>query len=133
VDKAQIIDLNQKTDSRGTLVVIEGGKNLEFNIKRVFYMYGMDSASIRGQHANRKSIMCFICVKGSCSIAVDNGTEKRVFFLGNPAKGLVCESMTWKEMSGFSSDCVLMVMCDTYYDADEYITDYGIFVEESKK
>jgi dTDP-4-dehydrorhamnose 3,5-epimerase-like enzyme len=133
LDKVHIIDFSKKTDNRGTLVVIEGSQNLEFTIKRVFYMYGMDSAAIRGQHANKESSMCFTCITGTCNVTVDNGTERKTFILNDPAKGLVCESMTWKEMSGFSSDCVLMVMCDTYYDADEYITDYNIFKAESRK
>jgi hypothetical protein len=32
-------------------------------------------------------------------------------------------------MHDFSSDCVLMVLADEYYDASDYITDYDKFLE----
>ena len=132
MNKAKMIEFKFNGDQRGGLVAIEGEKNLDYRIARVFYMFGMDKDTIRGKHANRESTICFIPVKGSCRILVDNGMEKQSFIMDSPNKGLVCSPGTWKEMSDFSSDCVLMGICDTNYNGKEYITDYDTFIKETK-
>ena len=42
-------------DERGKLVVVEGGQDIPFELKRVFYIYGSDSTVVRGCHANINS------------------------------------------------------------------------------
>ena len=133
IDRVYNITFKINADHRGSLVAVEGKNNLNFAINRVFYMYGSDPGAIRGRHANRDSTMCFMCIKGSCKILVDNGKDKETFFLDNPAKGLICEPMTWKELFDFSLDCILMVICDTNYDVGEYITNYDDFKAELNK
>ena len=49
---AHIIDLKTFTDNRGNLTVIE--KVLPFDIKRIFYIYGVDD-SVRGGHRHHKN------------------------------------------------------------------------------
>ena len=133
IDRVHKVTFKINVDDRGSLIAIEGDKNLNFAIRRVFYLYGVEKGFTRGQHANKNTTMCFICIKGSCKILLDNGKEKETFFLDEPAKGLICEPMVWKEMFDFSSDCILMVICDTNYDTGEYITSYDEFKEELKK
>ena len=48
---AHIIDLKTFTDKRGNLTVIE--KVIPFDIKRVFYIYGVDDSK-RGGHRHHK-------------------------------------------------------------------------------
>jgi hypothetical protein len=95
-------------------------------------MFGMRQDTVRGNHANKKTNMCFLAISGKCKITVDNGIEKETFLMDNPAHGLVCEAMTWKKMFDFSPDCVLMVICDTNYDENEYIDDYNTFKKKLK-
>ena len=57
-------------DSRGKMVVIEGYKNIPFDIKRLFYVFGADEKSIRGCHANKKSEFVIICVSGKAKIMI---------------------------------------------------------------
>ena len=132
MNKARLIEFRVNGDDRGSLIAIEGEKTLGYKIARIFYMFGMDGDTVRGKHANRDSTICFIPVKGTCKIFVDNGTEKQSFVMDSPNKGLVCSPGTWKEMCDFSSDCVLMGICDTNYDAKEYIADYDTFIKEIK-
>jgi dTDP-4-dehydrorhamnose 3,5-epimerase-like enzyme len=133
INKVRLIEFKQNTDDRGSLIAIESGNSINLKIQRVFYMYGMEPGTIRGQHANKISTMCFIVIKGRCKILVDNGTENETYTLENPAKGLICEPMTWKKMYDFSPDCILMALCDTNYNSGEYITDYGEFKREVNK
>jgi hypothetical protein len=133
MDKASLINFTVNSGGRGSLVAIEGNKTVDFTISRVFYMYGLDSHTVRGLHANRKTTMCFVALRGSCRIIIDNGRETENFLLDDPSRGLICRPMTWKELRDFSSDCVLMAICDTDYDAGEYIFDYTAFKAEFLK
>ena len=47
---AYLIDLKSFTDKRGNLTVIE--KSMPFEIKRIFYIYGVDGSS-RGGHRHK--------------------------------------------------------------------------------
>jgi len=113
-------------DDRGSLVVIEAGENkiLPFEIKRIFYMWGADTDSIRGQHANKLSTFCLINVCGESTVKVigQDGREQ-IYNLSAPNMGLYIPAMLWKDMYNFSNDSILLVLADTHYDKTEYITD----------
>jgi len=56
---AILLDLKTFTDARGNLTVIE--KVLHFEIKRIFYIYGVDN-SIRGGHRHRRTYQAAIAL-----------------------------------------------------------------------
>lgn len=123
------IDFPVIGDERGNLIALEGMKNIPFEIKRVYYLFGMQSNIPRGFHAHKATVQCAVCVKGSCDILMDNGTEKQIVTLGSPVKGLLIDVMQWHEMGNFSQDCVLMVLASENYDESDYIRDYSEFLE----
>jgi dTDP-4-dehydrorhamnose 3,5-epimerase-like enzyme len=120
---AYLIDLKTFTDARGNLTVIE--KSIPFDIKRIFYIYSVDS-SARGGHRHKKTIQAAICLQGSCNINNDNGKEKAVFVLDKPSKCLVLQPEDWHTMDNFSHDAILMVLASEYFDQSDYIFEpYG--------
>lgn len=60
-----LIQLSKKGDNRGALVVIEQGKDVPIDIKRVYYMFDTTSGVRRGFHAHKKLTQIAIPVKGS--------------------------------------------------------------------
>lgn len=126
IDDVQRVEFGQYGDARGQLIVIEGAQSIPFEIKRVFYIYGADAETIRGQHANRRSCFIMICVTGSCRIRVKDawGSEQE-YQLDRPNSGLYVPPMIWKDMYEFSRDAVLLVLASEHYDAEEYIRDYA--------
>ncbi|PLR77846.1 dTDP-6-deoxy-3,4-keto-hexulose isomerase [Bacillus sp. V3-13] len=123
----ELLDFKVMGDERGSLVSLEENKNIPFEIKRIYYIFGTKEKVRRGSHAHKKLKQVLICVSGSCSIFLDDGNETRTVFLNDPSKGLVIEHMIWREMYDFSPDCVLMVLADQYYDEADYIRDYEEF------
>lgn len=110
-------------------MVVEGNKNIPFEIKRVFYIYGSDSDVIRGQHANRKTRFVLINVAGTSKVKVKDGSgNEAVFSLNRPHTGIYLPEMVWKDMYDFSEDSVLLCLASEHYDPDEYIRDYDEFV-----
>lgn len=127
-----IINFKDLGDERGKLVVIEGGKDIPFEIKRAFYIYGSDSTVIRGQHANRESEFILVNVAGTSKVMITDGTKKEIINLDKPMKSVYIPKMMWKEMYDFSSDSVLLVLANTHYDGTEYIRDFDKYIEEMK-
>jgi len=116
-------------DNRGQLVVLEGNKNIPFDIKRVFYIYGTQPNTPRGSHSHYKTKQFLVVVNGSCKVTLDNGENKETFNLNKPNIGLFQDSLIWGSMHDFSEDCVLMVLADDFYVEDDYIRDYNNFLE----
>lgn len=127
----RMLEFPQHGDERGHLVVVEGMKDIPFEIKRMFYIYGSDANVVRGCHANRKSEFVFINVAGQSKVRIDDGKgNQAVFSITRPHTGLYMPSMIWKEMYDFSPDSVLLVLSNEAYDPDEYIRDYDAFLQE---
>ena len=119
-----IIEFKDYGDERGKLVVIEGGKTIPFDIQRVFYIYGSDRSSVRGQHANKTSEFIMINVAGQSKVRITDGREELVVSLDRPLIGVYIPKMIWKDMYDFSEDSVLLVLTNTHYDGAEYIRDF---------
>ncbi len=122
-----IINLPNLGDERGSLVSIETFKTINFEIKRVYYIYGANDGISRGFHAHKKLMQLAICVSGKCRFVLDDGTKNESVWLDNPSKGLLINCNTWREMHDFSDDCVLVVLASDYYDEADYIRDYDLF------
>jgi dTDP-4-dehydrorhamnose 3,5-epimerase-like enzyme len=121
---AHLIDLKTFTDARGNLTVIE--KVLPFDIRRIFYIYGVDD-SVRGGHRHFKTIQAAICIQGSCIIENDNGKIKNDFVLDRPDKCLIINPEDWHQMHSFTRDGILMVLASENYTPEDYITEpYGL-------
>ncbi|MEY8765810.1 MULTISPECIES: sugar 3,4-ketoisomerase [Francisella] len=127
-----ILSLAVIGDDRGSLVSLEQNKNIPFDIKRVYYIYGTKENVRRGFHAHKNLSQVLICVSGSCKILVDDGKTKKDVLLEFPEKGLLIKGLIWREMFDFSPDCVLMVLASDYYDESDYIRSYGDFMEMVK-
>lgn len=126
-----LIEFEQHGDERGHLVVLEGEKDIPFDIKRVFYIYGSDREVVRGQHANRKSEFVLINVSGTSKVCVKDGKgSEKIFSLDRPHIGVYLPPMVWKDMYDFSEDSVLLCLSSEHYDPNEYIRDYDDFVKE---
>ncbi len=128
-NKTEMLEFTERGDDRGHLVICEGGIDIPFDIKRIFYIYGSDSEVVRGQHANRNSEFVLINVAGTSKVRVKDGKgNETVYSLNRPHTGIYLPKMVWKDMYDFSDDSVLLCLASTHYDANEYIRDYDEFV-----
>jgi dTDP-4-dehydrorhamnose 3,5-epimerase-like enzyme len=132
MNNIKILNFNIIGDERGSLVAIEQLKDIPFEIKRVYYIWGTEKEFVRGKHAHTQLEQVLICVSGSCKIRLDNGKEKQIVELKDKNQGLLIGTMIWREMFDFSEDCVLLVLASEYYYEKEYIRDYNEFLEEVK-
>ena len=130
-DKVKLLRFGGLGDERGSLIVVEGERDVPFAIQRVFYIYGSDATVMRGQHANRNTEFVLVNVAGKSKVRVDDGLgREQVYHLDQPNTGIYIPRMVWKDMYDFSPDSVLLVLCSEHYDGEEYIRDYEAFRAE---
>jgi len=126
----KMLSFTEKGDDRGRLVIVEGGQDIPFEIKRVFYIYGSDPDVVRGRHANRRSEFVLINVAGTSKVRVtDRKGNEMVIHLNRPHTGVYIPAMVWKDMYDFSPDSVLLVLSSEHYDPSEYIRDFDEYLK----
>ena len=87
---AKLIQINTKSDNRGSLSIIENNKDIPFDINRVFYIYNVPDRNIeRGGHRHKKTRMALICLNGSCIIENNDGENSQKFVLDSADKCLL--------------------------------------------
>ncbi|MDA7818354.1 FdtA/QdtA family cupin domain-containing protein [Sulfurimonas sp.] len=123
------VDFKTLGDERGSLIALEKDYNIPFNVNRVYYIFDTKDGVRRGYHAHIKLKQMAVCVKGSCTFVLDDGKKREEISLDTPNHGLLIEGLIWREMYGFSEDCVLVVLASEHYDEDDYIRDYEKFIK----
>lgn len=125
----KLIEFKVMGDERGSLISLEEEKNIPFILKRVYYIYGTEADTVRGKHAHTNLQQVAICVSGSCKFLLDDGNTKETVELNSPNIGLYIGKNMWREMYDFSSNCVLVVLANDYYNENEYIRNYEEFLK----
>lgn len=125
-----ILELDRHHSNRkGSLSVVENGKTLPFDVKRVYYLYDVPGGESRGAHAHKKLSQLIVAASGSFTVTLDDGGCKRSFFLNRPYQGLYVKPGMWRTLEDFSSGAVCMVLASDIYDSSDYIRTYDEFIK----
>ena len=117
-------------DEYGRLTPIEGGVDIPFKIKRVYYIYDVQPEVTRGYHSHRKLHQVLIALGGSVKIRLrtPEAASEQVIELCNPTEGLYIGPHVWREMFDFSPGATLLVLASEKYDAGDYVRGYDEYV-----
>ena len=114
-------DLSVNSDERGNLIAFEKMQNCPFDIKRVFYIYSVPNTDIvRGNHVNLSSNMVISAISGSCAIECNEGNNKKIFTLNSPKTAVFIAKGVERKLYSFSKNAILLCLCDSYFDKNEY-------------
>ena len=116
-------------DESGELGVVEFGKEFDFNVKRVFFLRNIAFGEHRGFHSHKELRQLIICLSGTFVIKLDCGKVVEEVLMKADNTCLHLDGKVWREMHSFSSDAVMMVLCDREYQFDEVIRSYDKFKE----
>ena len=128
IEQARIINLKKISDPKGNLTPIEGGDDIPFEIRRVYYTYDIPGGETRGGHAHVHLQQFIIAVSGSFDVVLDDGKGRASFFLNRSYYGLYVPPMVWRDLANFSSGSVCFVLASEHYDEADYIRDYDDFL-----
>lgn len=129
VSGAKIITLPKIVDLRGSISFGEFGQELPFAPKRFFFVYDVPSQEVRGEHAHKNLEEFLVCVKGTCSVMLDDGSVRDEIVLDSPTRGLFVPAHLWRVHYKYSADAVLLVLASEQYDASDYVRDYSDFLK----
>lgn len=128
MEHARLIELPRIHNPKGNLTFIEALRHVPFEIRRVYYLYDVPGGEARGGHAHRQLEQFIIAASGSFDVVLDDGSERRRFFLNRSYYGLFIPRMIWRELEAFSSGSVCLVLASEYYDEGDYWRDYNGFL-----
>ncbi|MCF0146571.1 MAG: GNAT family N-acetyltransferase [Eubacterium sp.] len=113
----------------GELSFFEGTHDIDFEIKRIYFISKVPEGVRRGFHAHKQLKQLLFCPYGKIQLVLENRNGREEITLEDPSVGVVIDQPTWREMLWMEKDSVLCVAASDYYSEDDYIRDY----EEFKK
>lgn len=127
------VKFNVIKDDRGKMIPIEYPKQLEFPLKRIYYIYDVKEEVRRGYHSHNDLEQVLIAVNGSIKILVKTPYEEEIIELNDPSEGLYIGPMIWREMFDFTENSVLLVLASKEYDESDYIRNYDDYKIKAKE
>ena len=130
IAKVQIIDLPRIPDPRGNLTFLQNKTNIPFDIKRVFWTYGVPGGAIRGGHAYNVQQEVIIALSGSFDVIIKkiDGNVQKVS-LNRSYTGLYIPALTWRHLENFSTNAVSLHVSDQLFSRQDYVWSYNEFKE----
>ncbi|GHV30722.1 hypothetical protein FACS1894177_03810 [Bacteroidia bacterium] len=133
MNEAKLIQLPKILDERGNLSFIEKGSGIDFDFKRVYWIYDVPGGEVRGGHAFREQEEIIVALSGSFDVVLHDGITECRFSLNRSFIGLCVPKMYWRSMQNFSTNAVAMVLASTIYEEDDYITDFENYLQLKNK
>lgn len=129
VDDCRLLDLPRIVQpGHGSITPVEGGKDIPFEIARVYYLYDVPGGESRGGHAHKVLEQVIVAALGSFEVEVDDGVNKRTFQLNRSYHGFFLPRLIWRELKNFSSGAICLVMASQPYREEEYLREYEEFI-----
>jgi hypothetical protein len=133
ITDCHLIQLPKIKDHRGNLTFIEGGRHVDFDIKRVYYLYDVPGGESRAGHAHRALASVIIAINGSFDVLIDDGEARMTHRLSRGDEGLYLCPGIWRELEHFTSGSVCLVLASELYDEADYFRDYSDFIQAVKE
>lgn len=127
-----IIEIDKHHHDKGNISVVENGNTVNFDVKRIYYLYDVPGGESRGGHAHKDLYQFMIAASGSFDVILNDGELKRTISLNRPYRGLLIVPGIWRELENFSSGSVCLVLASLRYNESDYIRDYDQFKEYKK-
>ncbi|GHU61438.1 hypothetical protein FACS1894160_4450 [Bacteroidia bacterium] len=125
--KVKLFDIPKILDARGNLSFLENGSALDFDIKRVYWIYDVPGGEIRGEHAFIEQQEIIIALSGSFDVVLHDASVETKYTLNRSYNGLYVPNMYWRRMENFSTNAVCLVLASTSYLDNDYIWDFESF------
>lgn len=122
-----------QTPGEGDLSFFEFGRDIDFGIKRIYYISGVPEGICRGYHAHKELKQLLFCPYGEIRLILDDGSAREEITLNDPSVGVVIDKPTWREMLWLKEGSILCVAASELFREDDYIRDYGEFLDYIRK
>lgn len=127
-----ILPLNKIHNRAGNITIVEGNRNIPFDVKRIYYLYDIPGGEDRGGHAHKELRQLIVAASGSFNVLLDDGLNKKIVTLNRPDFGLLVIPGIWRELMEFSSGAICLVLASELYDENDYIRTFEGFSKYKK-
>ncbi len=124
ISDCRIIELPKVHFKAGNMSIADGVDEVPFRVARAFWIYDIPAGESRGAHAHHECHQFMIAGSGSFEVEVDDGREKKTFYLNRPFYGLHLPPGIWAHELNFSAGAICIVLTSHPYEDEDYITDY---------
>jgi len=107
----------------GLLSVVEFDK-LKFKPERMYYISKVPKGEVRGKHGHYRDQQYLICLRGEIRVTFISKHEERDMVLGE-GDSVFYDNMIWAEQEYLTGDDMMLVLCSTKFDKDDYFYDVG--------
>ena len=125
---SRLVDLQVVPDAaRGTLVVMEAGRQVPFEFSRVFMLCDVPRGALRGDHAHRKQHQFLVAASGAFSIELEDRGGTETYRLDRPMVAAHVPPLTWLKIRSEAPGSTCMVLASALFDEADYIRDRSAF------
>lgn len=132
VDDCRVLELPRIVRAEGSITPIEGGKQIPFEVARIYYLYDVPGGESRGGHAHKQLLQLIVSVMGSFDVILDDGSSRKSVSLNRGYYGLYLPNLIWRELENFSSGAVCIVLASQPFQESDYIREYSKFLQYKK-
>lgn len=133
VDGVRLHRFPEFSDIRGSITVGNFGSEIPFVPRRYFVVHKVPSRETRGEHAHRTCEQFLVCLRGSCTLLLDDGRHRLEVVLDSPASGVHVPAGIWSVQYKYTPDAMLLVFASQPYDPADYIRDYQEFLRFAQR
>ena len=117
----------------GKLVPLSFNKKFPIRVKRVFFLYGKKN-KIRGNHAHKKCSQFFFPLFGKIILDVKTPNTKKSILLDHSLKvAVLIPPKYWCSVKFVKKNSILMIACDQYYNANDYLKNFNDYKKYLRK
>lgn len=127
-----VLPLTKIHNRAGNITIIESQKHINFDVKRIYYLYDIPSGENRGGHAHKELYQLVIAASGSFTIVLDDGVNKKIVTLNRPDYGLIIVPGIWRDLLDFSSGAICLVLASHKFSESDYIRNHREFIDYKK-
>jgi len=124
-----ILPLSKIHNRAGNITIVEGKKNIPFDVRRIYYLYDIPGGEDRGGHAHKELYQLIVAASCSFNVLLNDGQNKKIVTLNRPDYGVLVVPGIWRELFEFSSGAICLVLASQKYDQEDYIRQYDQFVD----
>lgn len=115
----------------GSLVMFQPGagrERLPFPVRKALVLSDLGPGDVRGRHAHYETQEVLICLRGSCTVHLDDGCgAHETVCLSSINQALLLYPHVWRTVDDFSEGTLLLALADVEYDERDYIRDRAAF------
>lgn len=124
----KIVTLPRVSDPRGNLTYAEGGIQVPFEIKRVFYLSDVPQGKTRSGHSHKRCFQLIAAVTGSFDLVLDDGHARTRMVLNTSDQAVLIPPGIWRDLENFSPGAVCLVLASEPFDEGDYCRSYSDFL-----